>query len=61
MTGQAAEKGGATMAVTGGFWAWLGTNYQAVGALCALIGVAIAIAGFAVNWWYLHRGRDMRP
>jgi membrane protein DedA with SNARE-associated domain len=52
---QAAERGGSTVAVGGGMWIWLAQNQEAIAALCAIVGLAVAVAGFAVHWWYLHR------
>lgn len=49
---QTIEKGGVAMATSGGLWAWLATNAQAIGALCAIIGVVLGFAGFFVNLYY---------
>lgn len=51
-----AERGGSALAAGGGMWLWLAEHQQAIGALCALGGLAIALAGFIVHWAYLHRG-----
>ena len=50
-----AERIGATVAAGGGMWIWLAENQQAIAALGILIGIVLGVAGFAVNWWYLHR------
>lgn len=52
---QVAEKGGATVATTSGFWIFLAENHQAIAALGVLVGIAVGIFGLAVNWWYLHQ------
>jgi hypothetical protein len=49
---QTVQKGGTAMATGGGLWAWLAVNAQAIGALCAIIGVALGVAGFCVNLYY---------
>jgi hypothetical protein len=43
------------MATGSGAWLWLAENHQAVATVGVLIGIALGVAGFAVNWWYLHR------
>lgn len=46
----------ASAATTGaGLFTWLNHNAGAVGALCAIVGAAIAVATFFVNWWYKHQ------
>ena len=52
---QAAEKTGAAVAAGGGFWLWLAENQQAIAALGVLVGIAVAVAGFIVNWVYQHK------
>lgn len=52
---QFAQKGGATVSAGGGAWLWLAENQQAIATLGVLIGIVIAVAGFAVNWWYQHK------
>lgn len=52
---QIAQKAGTGGAVGFGLWAWLAENAQAIGVLCAMIGAAVAVAGFIVNWVYQHK------
>lgn len=52
---QAAQKSGATVAAGGGVWIWLAENQQAIAALGVLIGIALGVAGFIVNWVYQHK------
>lgn len=52
---QLAQKGGTGGAVGFGMWAWLAENAQAIGVLCAMIGAAVAVAGFFVNLYYRHK------
>lgn len=40
-----------------GVLTWLNSNAQAIGALCAIGGLLVAIATFFVNWFYRHRDR----
>lgn len=58
---QAAERGGATVAAGGGIWLWLAENQQAIAALGVLIGIALGVAGFIVNWIYLHKKHKGPP
>lgn len=51
-----AERGGGVLVASGGVWLWLAEHQQAIGALCALGGLVVALAGFFVHWAYLHRG-----
>jgi hypothetical protein len=57
---QAAERGGATVAVSSGVWGWMAENHQAIATLGVLVGIAVGIIGLAVNWWYLHRNSKGR-
>ena len=52
---QTAQKGGAAVSAGGGVWLWLAENQQAIAALGVLVGIVIAVAGFAVNGWYQHQ------
>jgi hypothetical protein len=52
---QVAHKGGVAAATGGGLWLWLAENQQAIAALGVVVGIVLGVAGFAVNWWYLHR------
>jgi uncharacterized membrane protein len=47
--------GTSTATVGSGLWAFLGTNAQAIGATCALIGVVLTAMAVAVNWYYRHK------
>lgn len=40
---------GATVAAGGGAWAWFGTNSQAIGAVCAIVGALSAVIGLTVT------------
>lgn len=55
-----AERGGVTAALGGSTWIWLAENQQAIAALCAILGAVIGAVGFAVHWWYLHRGHTAK-
>ena len=57
---QVAQKGGSAVATGGGVWLWLAENQQAIAALGVLVGIVVAIAGFAVNWHYQHK-RSKEP
>ena len=52
---QFAQKAGATVSTGGGVWLWLAENQQAIAAVGVLVGIAVALAGFAVNWHYQHK------
>lgn len=52
---QIAQKAGATVSAGGGVWLWLAENQQAIAALGVIVGIVVAIAGFAVNWIYQHK------
>lgn len=56
-----AERGGAALAATSSVWAWLAENHNAIAAACAMGSLAVAVAGFCVHWWYLHRTRGGKP
>lgn len=58
---QTAERSGFALATGGGAWAWFAENAQAIGAVCALAGLLIAAAGFAVSWYYLHKKSKEPP
>lgn len=54
-----AEKGGSLFAIFTGLLAFLNENAAAIGALCALFGLLIAISGFFVNWHYQKKRTDL--
>lgn len=51
-----AERGGSAIAMTGGLMGTLTEYHDAIATLCTMGGLVVAIAGFIVHWWYLHRG-----
>lgn len=57
---QIAQKGGAMTATGSGFWIFLAENHQAIATLGVIVGIVLGVAGFAVNWWYLHRNSRKR-
>jgi hypothetical protein len=38
-----------------GLITWFNQNAQAIGALCAIGGLLVAAATFALNWYYKHK------
>ena len=40
---------------TSGTWAWLGNHSQAIGAVCAIIGVVLTLIALGVSWYYRHK------
>ena len=54
-----AEKGGSVFAVFTGSIAFLNENAAAVGAICAIGGLIVAIAGFIVNWHYQKKRNEL--
>ena len=40
---------GSTVSFVGGVWAWLGTNQQSIGAMCAVLGAVYATFYF-IHW-----------
>ena len=55
--GFVALKGGASMAVSGGIWAWFGTNHSQIGAVCAMVGASCALLGLIYSIIRDTRGR----
>ena len=55
--GVIALKGGASMAVSGGLWAWFGANHSQIGALCAMVGATCALLGLIYSIARDSRGR----
>lgn len=58
---QSAERLGSATAAGGGMWIWLAENHEAIAALGVIIGAVVAVAGFGVHWWYLHRNSKKGP
>jgi len=55
-----AERGGSAVAMTGGLMGTLTQYHDAIATLCTIGGLVVAIAGFIVHWWYLHRGNSRK-
>ena len=55
--GFVAIKGGASIAVSGGIWAWFGANHSQIGAVCAMVGASCALLGLIYSIVRDTRGR----
>ena len=56
--GVMAIKGGATVAVTGGLWAWMADNGSVIGPACAIVGALCAAGGLALNFYRTFRDKQ---
>lgn len=50
-------QGGAWTAAGSGLWAWMGNNYQQIGAVGVLVGIAVGIIGLVMQF-FSNRRRD---
>jgi len=48
---------GTAASTAGGFWTFLGTHHQEIGALCAMIGALCAVCGLLATLYRISRSR----
>jgi len=54
-----AEKGGSVFAIFSGSLAFLNENAAAIGAICALGGLVVAIVGLLISWHYQKKRNEL--